>query len=568
MNKANCFNSHFFCLAFVFAAAFILRSPSFFVPYYNIDEITNSLFVHFLMDGMELKDFSGHYYWAIFGVYELILKIFGAHNLRAVHFFHAIWVGCTAITLYFSAFTFTASKKAGLIAGLFYAVFSITFLSKDFHAANAESFSLLPASLAGLLFFRALQREKIHYLFWTGVLIGFASAFKTPAGILIVPVLFSLLLSKLKKRYWMCLWSLIGLGSLLLFPFLFTENILLSLKGALANLTVTKDMYINAYESLSFTYWFTKYCIRTILVMGSASMLWFFAFSGIRKGFLDRDKSDEKSFLAIFFLFLWLVCAWLVVSMGKRVFFHYFVFLFPPLCLLASWYFHASNIKPGDFFKFGLKERQYGFLTILSLASVIAFTSDGFLRWSLKQKNMTASIAAIRSLTAPTDRIYIWGLLPQLYFYSERKPASTMIWADSLAGFSPGTAAMEYMRATGKTLTIPQAILYDLRTSENIYEKKPPDLVSKKSVHELAERELLSFNEILELIQSPLWHDFFRDILKNPPVLFLDTSPTGIRGFSNFQLNKYELLNKFIVDNYEYIMTVDGIVFYRLKNER
>lgn len=555
MNK-----SSFLPLAFVFGIAFLLRVPSFFVKYYNIDELTNCLFAQFVLDGqMTFADFLGRNHVATFYLYAFVLKWAGSYNLTAIHAVHAIWVGLTAVVLYFAGVRLTTKKVGGIIASLLYAFFSIAFFSKDYQAAISESFSLLPATMAALLFLKWLDQEKDIFIFWSGFFIGFSFLFKAPSGILLLPLALGLFLS---SRRWFPLLFLNGFGFFVavFIPFLLAGNFLESFHLAHEHLFRTQEMYIRAYDHLSFGYWFSKYLVRTFLVLMAALPLWYFAFLTLKQNFFSDEQEQKKIRIAIFFLFLWLVCDWLVVALGKRVFFHYFVFLFPSLCLLAAPSILALN-EMGKHWSLSFRHKV---LWLVSVLSFLTFFSDGIFRWSLKQKEFPKAIEVIRNQTSVHDSIYIWGLIPQLYFFSERKPASTMIWADTLAGFSPGSAAMEYMRVTGKNLTIGQSLQQDLAPLPEM-NRDPNHVVGKGS---LWEKELLTFSEILERISHPLWKKLFEDFAKKPPTLILDTAPTGVRGFSHYPLEKFDLLKKFVDDNYDRIGIVDGIIFYRLRGIR
>lgn len=557
----------------VFGVTVVLRTPSLFVPYYNIDELTNGIFANFILEGrMTVGDFLGNTYIATHYLYALIFKIFGQYNLFAVHGIHMIWVGLTAVALYFSGYRATGKLAGGLSAGLAYGIFSISAYSKDFQSALSESFSLLPAVLASAFFFGGFdetksETQKRWNFFLTGLFIGFSALFKAPAGIMIVAVVFALVFGFEKSLRYLLL-SFLGLFLALALPFVFAADSLSALSIAIDKFFVIKKNYIQAYDSLPFIYWFTKYVIRTLLISLAVFPLWFLSFLYLKENFIFNSEIPVKKRIFTFFIFVWLVCDWFVVALGKRVFFHYFVFMFPPLCLLTGMAISSLPLKAEQFLKFSLKKGHYGFVALLGLGSVLTFLSDGFFRWSLKPNDFPQVTEVIQSQTDPGETIYVWGLVPQLYFFSQRMPASTMIWADLLAGFSTGSPAMEYMRSSGKNLSLSQSVIYDLQSNPGFpsdKNSKNGENLAKERVSSLPEKELLSIQEILEYIEVPQWKKLFEDFFNNPPKLFLDTSPTGVRGFSQYPVEKYDLLKKFLQDNYTLHSVVDGIVIYRLK---
>ena len=278
-------------------------------------------------------------------------------------------------------------------------------------------------------------------------------------------------------------------------------------------------------------------------------------------GAVSPNLYREK--LLILFLFFWLLSNWFVVTIGKRVFYHYFVFMIPPLCLLAvpavlEWTDRLMKRAP-------VVRRPWLILLALGVFfPPLGYTVESVIGLSPQRSDLSKVVDYVMRETGPAERIFIWGTVPQIYFFSERDPATTFFWSDTLAGASPGTPSMEYMQATGRSLSLPESVLRDLQAD---FGKVPgvSEPVTGGGLHAIAENELLSIQEILELIENPFWKKVFEDFFRTPPVLILDTAPTGIRGFSNFPIEKYELLKKFIDDNYRYDRTVDGIIFYRLK---
>jgi hypothetical protein len=535
------------------------------VPYYNIDEITNTIFANFINQGdLGLDYFLGNTYILTHYLYAFIFKVFGDYNFTALYLFHSIYVGLTAITLYFCGYELTKSREGGLVAGLGYAVFSICFLSKDFQSVLAESLSLLPVSLACLCLFKSYAKKNLKLVFLTGFFIGISALYKAPSGIMVVAVGVIYLL---KKKSWFKNILICGFGLILALslPVFFYDSISSGFLTWYENISNINRKYIQAYESLSFFYWFSKLTIRTLLVLIASLGLTYFAIQAI------KPKKKERASLLVIFLILWFILDWLVVSLGKRVFYHYFVFLLPSLCLLASngW----MKIKPlNKGFKAFIKQKKYLFLSFATLVSLTIFIADGFLRFSLNYKDFPIVVSEIKKLTNKEDRIYVWGLIPQLYFFSERQPASTMIWADSLAGFSTGSPAMEFMRSTGKSLSLPEAILKDLNKTDPTYEVDPINPIGKNNKERFNDLELMDFKElydyyeVLNHVNSIKWRRVLEDFAINPPKLILDTSPTNIRSFSSYPINNYSLLKKFIEENYTYYGTREGIIFYKLKD--
>jgi hypothetical protein len=369
-----------------------------------------------------------------------------------------------------------------------------------------------------------------------------------------------------KKFAYFAFLLLLGLSLTLIAPFIVSGDISQALGQGAGKIALINDGYINSYNQLSFFYWFTKFLIRTLLVALAAFPLWFFAMESLRRFSTDRNHLNKKLRMNLLFLGIWFFSVWMVTTIGKRIFFHYFVFLFPPICLLASYAFCTHQFNRITLTKFGFKKGSYAFLVLLAILSLGTFYTDTILRWSLSHYTFDEAVSYLQKESRPSDRIYVWGLAPQIYFLAEREPASTAIWADSLAGFSTGSPAMEYMRATGATLTLPESVLKDLKGSETVVQTIDP--IKYQRIHSLDDKELLSINEILDRIDSFRWRKLFQDFFAHPPVFFLDTSPSNIRQFSSYPLEKYDLLKKFIEDNYIYDRTLDNIIIYKLNAKK
>ncbi len=547
----------------VFGVAFLLRLPSLFVPYYNNDEITNFIFGRFILGGeFELSDFLGNTYILTHYLYAGLIALSGAENLFFVHLVHAFWVGATALALFAAGRSLTGGMRGAAAAGLCYAIFSTTFFAKDFHAALAESFSLLPASLAAWAFFAALRKPaQIGRLsFLAGVGIGVSALFKAPSGAVIFALWISLLGLPRKVAVRAFLLSGVGLALALSTPFVVTGEPVAAFLTGLQKVRSIKVGYIDAYNYLSFAYLLSKYAIRTALVAFTALPLWFFSARTLRYFFVRSPAQSPAERRALFFLFLWVGVALAVVPLGKRLFFHYYVFFLPPLSLLAA--LSLSRIPSPRAALRRFKGREaYGLLSIMTLLSALIFMSDAVFRWTLDKPDASPIVSVIKEESRPSDRIYVWGSWPELYFASGREPASTMIWADTLAGLSMGSPAMEYMRARGESLNLRESILKDLKPSSQEQANFSP--LSKTRLYSIGEEELLSMREILERVDSARWQTLFEDFFRHPPVLFLDTSPSDVHYFSCCPIEKYGLLKKFIDDHYSYLTTVDRVMVYK-----
>lgn len=551
MKKSNCFFAGFLGLLIL-----VFSLPDFFVPYYNIDELTNALFAKMILAGrLSLADFLGNTYILTHYYYVFVVKLFGANSLTPFYMLNLLWRVLNALVFYFAGKEMTARKEGGWLASFFYITASLCFYSKDYRAVLAENLAILPLLLAALCYFRAVRLNQVTTLFLAGFFAGVAGLFKAPAAIMIFAIGFSLFFkkggrNKLAEFIWLGSGFIIAIFS----PLIFTSSPLAGIDYLTSNVGLTHKVYIGAYENLPLLYWGLKYVMRTLLVAVACPYVWYFGFKSLR-----TDTPKLRFF--ILFVFFWFLTNWYVVSIGKRIFFHYFVFLIPPLCLLAL----PSALRLWDQLKIRGRTVQKK-MSLLLLSSFLIFpigwTLEAWQGWSINRPNFSQLVHHIRQTTHPDQKIYVWGIAPQIYFFSGREPATTFFWADTLAGMSPGSPAMEYMRITGQRLTLPESVRLDLQ-QDPLEEGRGSD---QGRFNLIGEAELLTAGEILEKIENPLWKKTFEDFFKTPPVLFLDTSPSGIRGFGHFPIWKYELLAKFVAENYQLEKTLDGVNIYRLKN--
>lgn len=572
-------------LALILLLNILLGLHGLWVPYYNIDELTNALFAKLILAGdMSLKDFLGNTYLLTHYLYVWIFKFFPGDSLVPVHITHTLYKCGTALA-FFWAGRKLSGVKTGVWAALFYVLASVSFMSKDFFTPSAESFSLLPAVLAAGFYFKGNRSNRLRDYFVSGAFVALATFFKAPMGVLLVATNLVLLLHK-KRFLKLCFVYNLGFLIVLFLPFLFVSPISDGFLAFYNKINETNTYYIQVENNFGFFYWFFKLLIRLALVLLSLVGVSVFAIHSLRYVFHFQSR-HLLFWKRMLLLFLWLLLLIFAVSLGKRVFFHYFVFLLAPLCLMAAVGVDkfdsklkalASSSQTQNqsaprrrfrvifFSKTFLKAVRQS-LSILLLLPAMGFFVEGALNFSTRPLKIPRAIEYVKSNTKPDDRIYIWGNVPQLYFYSERLPSTVYFWSDTLAGTSPGSPAMEYIRATGKSLQVSEMLKKDFEPK--VFSKKSPDFYKniQGQLSRISDHDLFTMGEIIELIEHPYWQKVMADFLNNPPELFIDSSPSNIRGFGYYPVFKYELLKRFVLDNYKIETVVNGLIIYRLQKK-
>jgi hypothetical protein len=203
-------------------------------------------------------------------------------------------------------------------------------------------------------------------------------------------------------------------------------------------------------------------------------------------------------------LWLWLVSAALSVMVGLRFFGHYYLQLIPPLCLLT-----AGSLARAT--------RRVAMVTLAFAAVMaIAFSAAGYFMhpFGPEPKYETAS-EYLAAHTRPTDRIFVWGSLPEIYWASHRLPATRFVTTGTfLAGNHPGRPAAD---------AAPE-------------DSSPAD-----------------------------WVLLFDDLAAHPPRYILDTAPAHIRGAEWTPIDRFPRLEAIVHDQYHYVRSIDGIAIYERK---
>jgi hypothetical protein len=202
-------------------------------------------------------------------------------------------------------------------------------------------------------------------------------------------------------------------------------------------------------------------------------------------------------------LWLWLVSAALSVAVGLRFFGHYYIQLLPPLALLA-----AGALSRGSA---AWAKRAIA----CSLFCGILFSATGyFFKPGTPEPNYESVSKYLASTSNPDDPIYVWGSVPEIYWASERRPATRFLTQSFMTGAYPG---------------------------------RPPEDANTGADTKNA------------------WEDFYEDFKAHPPKYFVDTSPAKLRGAQYYPINAFPRLKHIVYTQYKYVVTIDGIVVYKRK---
>jgi hypothetical protein len=211
----------------------------------------------------------------------------------------------------------------------------------------------------------------------------------------------------------------------------------------------------------------------------------------IRRG-LHRDDMD---------LWLWLFTGLVAVVAGFRFFDHYWFQVLPPVCLLAAFAIDRVNL-PGRILLIGLVALP----TVVFWSS--AWTTTAF------SNSWSPVVSFISKHTRPTDRVAVWGSVPEIYWRSGRSPGGAMVTTDFVVGRSAGH----------------------------------PDGPQR-----------------LRAASPGALDQYMQSLYAHPPRLFLDTAPASIRGYGHYPLTVEPRVSRFVDSYYRALSTVDRVTVYQLE---
>ncbi len=210
------------------------------------------------------------------------------------------------------------------------------------------------------------------------------------------------------------------------------------------------------------------------------------------------------------FLLCWTGLSLLAVGLGGRFFGHYFLQPELPLSLLAAgpiaqmWHQRPRLLVlavavPGVFFFLGA-----------------SFPSVSRPIFSPHDPDFAAIGRAIAARTRPTDTIWVWGNVPQIYSAADRSPGVRFTFCNYLTGLSPGTPSE-----------------YD------------PDVDPQRFAVPWA------------------WPQVFEDLERHRPALLVDTAAAHLKFYGRFPISHYPDLDRYLAAHYRRESEVASVVLYR-----
>jgi 4-amino-4-deoxy-L-arabinose transferase-like glycosyltransferase len=465
------------------AFTFFLRLPAFFVDVFNSDETFLATQAQVIREGGNLYEEAAdrkpplvpYVYAATFGV-------FGTTALWSVRLVAMLAVALTALMLAVEARR-RYGRRAAWVAGLLCVFALVAFAPQDGQAANFEIF-MLPAMTAAILFARRGNAAR------AGIGVALATLAKQTGAATLLPVLY--LVWKARGRSGVSR-AMLGFGIPL-------ALVALAMGPAqVLHWTVLGNGSYVSYASVSTAVLATFVLMTLAWAACNLPILWRLPVAWRDRTVATRDGKPDTD------LWLWLISAALSVMVGLRFFGHYYLQLIPPLVLLT-----AGALARGS--------RRLAVVTVaLAAVMAFAFSAAGYFMSPFGPEPRYQAVSQyLETHTDARDRIFVWGSEPEIYWASDRLPATRFITTNTfLAGNHPG--------------------------------RDPEDAAPEDS--------------------SPGdWDLLFDDLAAHPPKYLIDTAPANIRGTEWTPISRFPRLQEFVASQYRYVVSINEIAIYE-RNE-
>ncbi|MGW3053368.1 ArnT family glycosyltransferase [Kitasatospora sp. NPDC001175] len=349
-------------------------------------------------------------------LYEACFAVFGSLSLWPLRVLAIVAHLVTAILLA-SLSRGRWGNRAGAFAGALYLLISIGLSPEDTQAATFEVF-MLPAMVAA---FRYAERRR-----WlaAGIAVALCSLTKQTGGAVLMPVLWMLWQDARHRGVaWKSALAKVCFGFAL--PIALVAVILTKPKGFLFWVVTGSGDYASLDGA------WLQMLGRALGNAGIllAAALGFLAPVGRRLWLRYRGRpvqepaGQEHGSTAD--LWVWLLSSVIAVCTGFHFFGHYYLQLMPPLVLLGVGAVCTSRIR---------------WRPVLVYTTVAATVFWGLaLFWPGQKMNHTTEVATtIAEQTTPKDKVLVWGMHPELYWLSDRKPVTRYLTAGFLTNYSGG----------------------------------------------------------------------------------------------------------------------------------
>ncbi|MSP62360.1 MAG: hypothetical protein EXR72_18910 [Myxococcales bacterium] len=447
-------------------------------------------------------------------------------GITAVHLFGLLAAVATCLGLYAVARRLL-EERLWALPSLLYAVVSAAKQPVDGLAVNGELLMNLPTVLAVAAALEGGRRNGARRMGWdllAGVLVGVAALYKYQA--LVVLIALPALLWPVRARTGdgdgdgngngngngnglarlarMAAWA-IGLALPPVAALFFFHQ-----RGALDDAVAWGVLFNRSYlaEGPGITWALGRLGLQLVGVVLPGAVLYVggvAALAGLVRGGAGDDVREGRRMLAV-----WSALALATVALGGRFFGHYFLQAELPLALLAA----------GPAARLSSARRAIALaLPALAFFALAVAPSQSRRLFNARDPDYRAIGRSVAARTAPSDTIWVWGNVPQIYFAAERRAGVRFTFCNYLTGLSPGTPS-EYRREVD-----PRAAAV-----------------------------------------ASAWGLALEDLDRRRPTLIVDTSPGDLKSYGKFPPSTFPELAAYLAAHYRPDGAVDGVTFWRRRD--
>ena len=356
-------------------------------------------------------------------VYALVQQF--SVDMRWVRLLCAVGIFLSGVVIAAIVQRLTGRRAAALAAGMLAIMGTAMFLPADGQAANFELWGLLPASAAmlGVVSARTSRFPQWLYFMAAGACVALAANCKQPYVVMFLPVLFAAVRTS-GERMRLIMATVAG-AVLATVPLLAVADGSRMWRWAWADNGDYLAGGISTPRALAVGAGLTVVFVLFHLPL----------FYGLWAAASRRVRVDPV-------VLMWLVASVLVLPIGLRFFGHYYQQVVPPLAVITGVALAAAS-RP--------TWRLVGGLTVVSATVLLALA----LVHPADLSNFTAVGRYVQRTTGPSERIMVWGALPDVYVSADRAPAGVFLhggyltgnWASRSTPLSPTVAGTEPFRS-------------------------------------------------------------------------------------------------------------------------
>ncbi len=474
MNRSRFFA--FFCFAALLLAAWALRAPFLDRQIWNLDEGTTFTMSEQVLRGDVLYRDAADNRGPLMVYLKAAIFAFAGHwNADAVHLALALALGAAAFVLWQLARRLR-DNAAGVGAAFAFTVLSFVMLDKgDALSANTGWFVALFSTFGFGAFVWSLARPNFFSALPAGFFFGCSFLCKQPAllDFGVTWVLLALLAWQQpgsRSRFARAFLGLLFGAALPVLAFV----LYFAAHGAFADFryyafTYNTETYIPAVPRLQrlagmadpfILVWNGSPALALLAAAAAAHLL----LTAVRSLSSRPTNLAATSSPSAFPLLPWLILGWsaagiLSTGLSGRNFSHYSAQVVPGFSLAAGW-------ALARLFDFARQRFQPStFRRVLVVATLLVLVLSGFdlarraRELDPRDLQIPETGQLVQSFTTPRDRILIWGYFPEIYFFSQRLPATRFVYTNWVTGLVPWSNLDPLIDTTPTALPDGEALL-------------------------------------------------------------------------------------------------------------